>query len=138
MNKLIKSIIAGMIFGISFWGFCLVFWILMDLSDTLSDIYYFFRPDPFAFLIILYALLASLILIKAVKFPERWWQPIIVAISSILSSLIVEVTWSYFETDIGIPIVFVGSCTATWISAVCLLAIFLFKRLISKKSSSEF
>ena len=138
MNKLIKSIITGMIFGISFWGFCLASFFLMDLSDILEEIYYFFLPDPFAFLIILYALLASLILIKAVKFPERWWQLIIFSISSILSSLIVEVTWSYFETDIGIPIVFLGSCTATWISTVCLLAIFLFKRLISKKSNSEF
>ena len=128
MNKLIKSIITGIIFGLSFWGFCLVFFILMDLSDTLSDIYYFFRPDPFAFLIILYALLASLILIIAVKFPERWWQPIIFALFSILSSLIVEETWSHFERDVGIPITFLGSCTATLISAVCLLAIFLIKR----------
>ena len=133
MNKLIKSLITGILFGILFWGFCVGFISLIYLSDTLVDIYDFcfarFR-QPIVFPIILYAFLASLIIIKAVKFPETWWQLIIFAISSILSSQIVAVIWYFFESDgIGITIVFEGSCTATLISAVCQLAIFLFKRL---------
>lgn len=129
MNKQIKSIITGVIFGIAFWVFCLTSFIIINLSDALSEIYFFSLPDPFVFLVILYALVASLIIILALKLPETWWQLITFAIASALVNLIVTFIWSMFDSDLGLSVMFYGSLSTTLLSTACQLVVFLVKRL---------